>query len=129
MLRCMQHMHVKSILKSTFHVHIHFRQSAFESAEVSEGIQKFTVQKRLLSWERKKEREEKTPARHKEKTEARDILPEDMTLLKSVEKAVASVSALPLAVKTEVQVSESSLWGRRRSLKKKRGGGGSCQVQ
>lgn len=77
-----------------------------------------TVQKRLPSWERKKERKKKTPARHKEKTEARDILPEDMTLLKSVEKAVASVSALPVVVKTEVQVSGSSLWGRRGSKEK-----------
>lgn len=80
--------------------------------------------------DRKKERKgKKTPARHKEKTEARDILPEDMTLLKSVEKAVASVSALPVALKTEVRVSESSLWGRRGSEGKKKKGEKGCQVQ
>lgn len=89
-------------------------QRAFRSLQFKKGCRP--------GKERKKGK--KTPARHKEKTEARDILPEEMTLLKSVEKAVASVSALPVAVKTEVQVSKSSLWGRRGSKKKK-----SCQVQ
>lgn len=44
--------------------------------------------------------------------EAPDILPEDISLLKSVEKAVASVSALPGMGKTGAQVSKNSQWGR-----------------
>lgn len=42
--------------------------------------------------------------------EALDILPEDITLLKSVEKVVASVSVLPGMGKTGAQVSKNSQW-------------------
>lgn len=100
-LRCRQHILKKSTLELTSHVHTHCRWGFHKFPKVSEELRSLQF-KSLQTWQ---------TACHKAMMEAHDILPEDITLLKSVEK-VASVPPPTWMMKTRAHVSKNSQWSR-----------------